>query len=85
MGESYELEVIFGGIALKNNKGDVDNVMGVAVTSDSKIAADEDDIVVADKIGCSGKMVDDGINLGVSLFLKVQDSYTRGCRFLSLV
>lgn len=85
VGESYELEVVFEGIALKNNKGEVDNVMGVAVTSDSELAADEDAIVVADKIGCSGKIVDEGINLGVALFLKVLDSYARGRRFLFLV
>ena len=85
MAEADWLNLVFAGIALNNNKGDVDNVMGVAGTLDSVIADDEDAIVDADKIGCAGKMVDGGINLEVALFLKVLDSYARGRRFLSLV
>ena len=79
------LEVVFTGMVLKNNKDDVDNVMGVVGTSDSVITAEEDAIVVDDKIGCSGKMVEGGINIEVALSLKVIDLYARGRNFLALV
>ena len=85
MGELDWLGLVFAGIALNNNNGDVYNVMGVTGTIDSEIADDENAIVDADKISCSGKMVEGGINLEVALFLKVLDSYARGRRFLSLV
>ena len=84
VGGADGLEVVFKGMVLKNNKGDVNYVMGVASTSDSVIAVEEDAVVVDEKIGCSGKIVG-GMSLEVALSLKVLDSYARGCRFLSLV
>ena len=58
MGELDLLGLVFAGIALNINNGDVDSVIGVTGTIDSEIADDEDAIVDVDKIGCSGKMVE---------------------------